>query len=96
MAHGLIKVTIIPEIVHLIEGKYSVKKDKAMEMFYKSSTAASLADDETGLYGQSALYIFSLFNEEFEKTVQNTGESIKTFSTIQAELETLKNIPCKG
>jgi hypothetical protein len=35
-------------------------------MFYTSATAASLADDETGLYGQSALYIFSLFVAEIE------------------------------
>jgi hypothetical protein len=64
MAHGLIKATIIPEIVHLIVEKYSVNEDKALEMFYKSATAASLADDETGLYGQSALYLFSVFSEE--------------------------------
>jgi hypothetical protein len=36
-------------------------------MFYKSSTAKSLDDDETGLYGQSTLYIFSLFEDEKEK-----------------------------
>jgi hypothetical protein len=69
MAHGLIKATIIPEIVHLIEEKYSVNEDKALEMFYSSLTAASLADDETGLYGQSALYIFSLVEDELEGAI---------------------------
>jgi hypothetical protein len=39
-------------------------------MFYRSATGASLADDETGLYGQSALYIFSLFNQEWEEKAQ--------------------------
>jgi hypothetical protein len=66
MAHGLVKATIIPEIVCLIMEKYSVSEDKALDIFYSSATAASLADDETGLYGQSALYIFSLFNTELE------------------------------
>jgi hypothetical protein len=64
MAHGLIKATIIPEVIRLIQEKYGVNEDKALDMFYTSATAASLADDETGLYGQSALYIFSIFNEE--------------------------------
>ncbi|GHT65437.1 hypothetical protein FACS1894110_07310 [Spirochaetia bacterium] len=61
MAHGLVKAAIIPEIVKLIAEKYIVPEKKALDMFYTSATAASLADDETGLYGQSALYIFSLF-----------------------------------
>jgi hypothetical protein len=66
MAHGLIKATIIPEIIRLIQEEYGVSEDKALDMFYTSATAASLADDETGLYGQSPLYIFSIFNEEIE------------------------------
>ena len=38
----------------------------ALDLFYTSATGASFADDETGLYGQSALYIFGLFVEERE------------------------------
>ncbi|AEF83169.1 hypothetical protein [Leadbettera azotonutricia] len=64
MAHSLIKAAIIPEIVKLIAEKHAVSEQKALDMFYTSATAASLSDDETGLYGQSALYIFSLFKEE--------------------------------
>jgi hypothetical protein len=41
-----------------------VSQDMALDMFYGSKIAESFADDETGLYGQSALYIFSLFEEE--------------------------------
>ena len=41
--------------------------EEALATFYKSSTGASLADDETGLYGQSPLYIFGLFVEEKEQ-----------------------------
>jgi hypothetical protein len=64
MAHGLAKSLIIPEIVKLIAEKYTVPEKKALDMFYTSAIAASLDDDETGLYGQSPLYIFSLFEEE--------------------------------
>ena len=32
--------------------------------FYTSATGASYADDETGLYGQLALFIFGLFMQE--------------------------------
>jgi hypothetical protein len=34
--------------------------------FSRHLTAASLDDDETGLYGQSPRSIFSLFNEEMQ------------------------------
>jgi predicted nucleotidyltransferase len=80
MAHGLVKATIIPEIVRLIAEKYSVGEEKALDMFYTSAVAASLDNDESGLYGQSPLYIFSLFNDEMQTI------------SIQSELDTLKNI----
>jgi hypothetical protein len=64
MAHELIKATIIPDIIRLIAEKYAVTERAALDMFYTSATAASLGDDETGLYGQSPLYIFSLFVDE--------------------------------
>ncbi|MDR3334985.1 MAG: hypothetical protein LBT13_08910 [Treponema sp.] len=64
MAHSLIKATIIPDIIRLIAEKYDVSEREALDMFY---TAASLDDDETGLYGQSPLYIFWLFVEEMDE-----------------------------
>jgi hypothetical protein len=66
MAHSMVKAVIIPEIVKLIAQKYTLPERKALDMFYTSAAAAALDDDETGLYGQSALYIFSLFVEEME------------------------------
>lgn len=36
------------------------------EVFYMSNTGVLLADDETGLYGQSPLYIFGLYLEEMK------------------------------
>ena len=66
VGHCLIRATLIPEIIRLISSECGVSEDKALDMFYRSATAASLYDDETGLYGQSALYIFSEFMEEQE------------------------------
>jgi hypothetical protein len=77
MAHGLIKATIIPDIIKLIAKKYMVSEQKAMDMFYTSATAASLDDDETGLYGQSPLYIFSLLVEEMAGKSVTEKDGIK-------------------
>lgn len=66
MEHYLIRATIIPTIIGYIQNTYGMTEDEAMQAFYTSATAEALADDETGLYGQSALYIFGLFREERE------------------------------
>jgi hypothetical protein len=67
MAHSLVKATIIPDIIRFIAEKYGVSEADALDMFYTSAIAESLDDDETGLYGQSPLYIFSLFVEEMDE-----------------------------
>ena len=64
MAHATIRATLIPEIVKLICEKYQCSEKKAMDMFYTSATGVNFADDETGLFGQSALYIYGLFDDE--------------------------------
>ena len=61
MSKALYNATIIPEIVKLISDKYNISEQDAMDVFYKSDTAKALNDPETGLYGQSALFIFSQF-----------------------------------
>lgn len=71
MSHKLIKATLAVEIIKLTAEKYGVSQDKALDMFYKSKTAISLDDESTGLYGQSALYIFSLFEEEMNSLKNN-------------------------
>ena len=65
--HATIRATLLPEIVRLIVEKYGWSEDEAMDRFFLSATGASFSDDETGLYGQSALYIFGLFVEEMTK-----------------------------
>ena len=56
----------MPEIVKLIANEKKISDKEAMDMFYRSSTGASFSDDETGLYGQSPLYIYGLFAEEMK------------------------------
>ena len=67
MSHSIVRGMIIPEIVRLISEKYSWSEEKALDEFYNSVTAQCYADDDLGLYGQSALYIFGLFIEEKSK-----------------------------
>lgn len=64
MSHHLIRATILPEIIEKICDKYKVDENKALHMFYTSVTGSLFADDKTGLYGQSPLYILSLFEQE--------------------------------
>ena len=66
MAHGTIRAATLQTILKMIMEYYSVDEDAAMKMFYKSHIGECYSDDTTGLYGQSALYIFSLFSEEKE------------------------------
>ena len=59
VSRALYNATVIPEIIKLIAQQYHISEDQAIHDFYKSETAKALNDPETGLYGQSALYIFS-------------------------------------
>lgn len=70
MEHYLIRSTIIPVVIGYIREKYKMTENEAMEAFYTSATAESLADEETGLYGQSALFIFGLFMQEQEDSME--------------------------
>ena len=75
MSHATVRATILPEIVKMISKEQNISEKEAMDMFYTSATGASFADDETGLYGQSPLFIFGLFREEMqEKGVWNQAQ----------------------
>lgn len=71
MSKALYNATIIPEIVKLISDKYNLSEQDAMDAFYKSDTAKALNDPDTGLYGQSALFIFSQFVMEKGETTSS-------------------------
>lgn len=64
MSRNLFNATIIPEVVQQIETNYQLSESEALRFFYHSDTARALNDPETGLYGQSALFIFSVFLQE--------------------------------
>lgn len=67
MAHGTVRAVILPEIIIKIMERYRLDENTALDHFYRSSTGASFADDDTGLYGQSPNYIFSLFEQEMSE-----------------------------
>jgi len=69
MPHGTIRAATLPAIIRLIADRYGVNENIALKMFYESHIGACYADDESGLYGQSALYVYSLLCEEL--TCQN-------------------------
>lgn len=62
--HHLVRATIIPEVVRLIAERFRVPEDEALDRFYRSATAQNLADEENGLYGQSALFVFGQYLQE--------------------------------
>ena len=68
MGHALVKATLIPDIVELIAKRYDISEMSALDRFYSSVTAENLADDETGLYGQSALFIYGMYCSEMGDT----------------------------
>lgn len=72
MEHYLSRATIIPAIINLIMEKYQLNQNAALEAFYTSATGASLADDDTGLYGQSPLFIWGLYIQEIEEKKNRT------------------------
>lgn len=59
--HHLVKAILTEDIVLMISRYYQISESKALESFYRSQTATCLADEKTGLYGQSALYLTSMY-----------------------------------
>lgn len=63
MKHVLSKTILISQTIELIAKKYKLTLEEARKRFYNSSVIDMLDDDETGLYGESALYLFSLYEK---------------------------------
>ena len=64
--HATIRATLIPTIIDHIIKEYGWSEEEALDRFYESATGANFHDDETGLYGQSALFIFGEFMDEMK------------------------------
>ena len=62
--HILSKTILISQVIELIAKKYKLSIEEARNRFYSSKVIEMLDDDETGLYGESALYLLSLFDEQ--------------------------------
>jgi len=50
--------------MQLIMERFNCGENEALKKFYESHTGECYADDDTGLYGQSALYVAGLFFDE--------------------------------
>ena len=62
--HQLAKFILITKVTELIAEEYRISISKARDMLYNSNVIKLIDDDETGLYGESPLYVFSLFQKE--------------------------------
>lgn len=67
MEHQLSKSLLIVKVIELIASKYQISISEARDKLYSSRIIDLIDDDETGLYGESPLYVFSLFEEEMNK-----------------------------
>ena len=66
MEHILSKTILISQTIELIAKKHKLSIEEARNRFYSSKVVEMLDDDETGLYGESALYLLSLFDERLK------------------------------
>lgn len=48
MGHGLVRATVLPEIIRLISERLKITESEAMDLFYTSGTDKNFSDDETG------------------------------------------------
>ena len=64
MEHVLAKTLLITKVTELIADKYKISLAEARDELYSSEIIGFIDDDETGLYGGSPLYVFSLFEKE--------------------------------
>lgn len=61
MEHVLAKTILISQTIELIAKKHKLTLEEARDKFYSSKIIEMLDDDETGLYGESAVYLLSLY-----------------------------------
>ena len=67
MEHVLSKTILISQTIELIAKKYKLSIEEARDAFYQSDIIEMLDDDKTGLYGESPLYLLSIFDKQYKK-----------------------------
>ena len=66
MPHGTIRAITLKTIIPLVMEHFCCSENEALKLFYESHIGACWADDSTGLYGQSAVYVYTLLCNELE------------------------------
>ena len=61
-----LKDELCKEIVAFIVSDENLNYSDALDKFYSSETFNKLSDNETGLYLESAAYVYTLFNIEMK------------------------------
>lgn len=69
--HHLVKTLLITQVAELFMKNKGLSEDEALRSIYESPIAPLLEDDSMGLYGQSALYLYSLIENGNELVGQN-------------------------
>ena len=67
MSHILANTILISQTIELIAKEYKISLEEARDRFYNSQIIELLEDEETGLYGESALYLLSLYKSKNTK-----------------------------
>lgn len=67
MNHVLSKTLLITKVTELIASEYKLPISEARDRLYRSSIINAIDDDDSGLYGESPLYVFSLFKMSNQK-----------------------------
>lgn len=67
MEHVLSKTILITRVTELIAKYESISISEARDKLYSSDVINLIDDDETGLYGESPLYIYSIYENEKKK-----------------------------
>ena len=68
MSHCTIRAATLKKTMQIIMEHFNCTENEALKKFYESHIGACYADDSTGLYGQSAFYIASLYLNELPST----------------------------
>lgn len=72
MEHTIVKAILISDVVELIASNYKIAIEEARDRLYSSPVIDWIDDDDTGLYGDSAYYIFSVY-EQYLTKLQKSG-----------------------
>ena len=62
--HHLVKTILIPQIAELLMKNKNLTENEALRKIYNSPLGELLEDDSMGLYGQSALYLYGLIENQ--------------------------------